>query len=130
MADFISASIKFRNDTITKALNEIFAPITKQYLIENASYERTIDYDSNKLYKYNYNKAYDYRYSLYSKDDNGKKYINGKELSTSGNDIKWEPTCEDIRQFAYKLKSKNDWDCDLVSKCGDPFKGDFVDYRW
>ena len=129
MADFVSASIKFKNDTITKALDEIFAPITKQYLIENASYDRTIDYGS-KLYEYNYNKAYDYRYSLYSKDDNGKKYINGKELSTSGNDIKWEPTCEDIRQFAYKLKSKNGWDCDLVSKCGDPSKCDFVDYRW
>ena len=126
MADFVSASIKFRNDTITKALDEIFAPITKQYLIENASYDRTI---GSKLYEYNYN-AYDYRYSLYSKDDNGKKYINGKELSTYGNDIKWEPTCEDIRQFAYKLKSKNGWDCDLVSKCGDPSKGNFVDYRW
>ena len=49
MTDFVSASIKFRNDTITKALEQIFTPITKQYLIENASYERTIDY-SSKLY--------------------------------------------------------------------------------
>jgi hypothetical protein len=121
MADFVSASIKFRNDTITKTLEEIFSPITKQYLIENASYQRTIDCN---------NKNYDYRYSLYSKDDNEKKNINGKELSTSRNDIKWEPTCEDIRQFAYRLKSKNGWDCSLISRCGDPSKGDFVDYRW
>ena len=121
-SDFITASIKFENTAIAKNLKDIFAPITKEYLIENAITKYTVhDTVHDNIHNSN---SYNYCYNLYSNTYKGKK-INGKL-----NDGPIRATCDDIRAFALMLKKKNGWDCSIVSSCGDTTNGDFIDFRW
>ena len=117
-SDFITASIKFENTAIAKNLKDIFASITKEYLIENAITKYTVH---DNIHNSN---SYNYCYNLYSNTYKGKK-INGKL-----NDGPIRATCDDIRAFALMLKKKNGWDCSIVSSCGDTTNGDFIDFRW
>ncbi len=117
-SDFITQSIKFNNIAIAQNLKEIFAPITKEYLIENAISKYTVH---NNIHDSN---SYNYCYNLYSHTYKGKK-ING---NLSNEHIR--ATCDDIRAFALMLKKKNGWDCSIVSSCGDTTRGDFIDFRW
>ena len=120
MSDFTAAYLKYKKDTANRALFSMFEPITKQYLIENAVEEKATSINTNNKYEYGY--------PMYYKSGYTSILINGKVPT-----YKHLPTCDEIQQFAYTLKAKNNWDCYIVAKCDiikQCYDVNFVEFRW